>query len=179
MPRTSVPITSSIRFPWSIRTGYVFMVTFVGIRSPPWSLPAPPRRRIALCPSLSFFFFFFFFFQLPQGRQCLFEVRSVPDWALYRNQLCSNESTNYFCNRQFLVELNGGCGLRPQGHPFGFDRCQSCSCGTFRHVWIGRGYPGSTSFCTSSWVNGRCSILCPLVSSRNGARGVALSLYSS
>ena len=64
--------------------------------------------------------------------------------ALYRNQFCSNESTNYFCNRQFL-ELNGACGLRPQSHPFGdkflrFDRCQSCSCGTFRLVWIGRGY---------------------------------------
>ena len=39
--------------------------------------------------------------------------------ALYRNQFCSNDSTNYFCNRQFLLELNGGCGLRPQGHQFG------------------------------------------------------------
>ena len=58
------------------------MVTFVGIRCTPRTLPAPPRRRIALCPSLVSlsFFFFFFFFQLPQGRQCLFEVRSVPDW---------------------------------------------------------------------------------------------------
>ena len=57
------------------------MVTFVGIRNPPCSLPAPPRRRIALCPSLvPLSFFFFFFFQLPQGRQCLCEVRSVPDW---------------------------------------------------------------------------------------------------
>ena len=56
------------------------MVTFVGIRSPPCSLPAPPRRRIALCPSLVSLSFSFFFFQLSQGRQCLFEVRSVPDW---------------------------------------------------------------------------------------------------
>ena len=50
------------------------MWTFVGIKSPPWSLPAPLRWRIALCPSL-----FFFFFQLPQSSQCLFEIRSVPD----------------------------------------------------------------------------------------------------
>ena len=76
--------------------------------------------------------------------------------ALYRNQFCSNESTNYFCNRQFVLELNGGCCLRPQGHPFGdkflrFDRCQSCSCGTFRLVWIGRGYPRKSSSCISSW----------------------------
>ena len=56
------------------------MVTFVGIKSLPWPLPAPSRRRIALCPSLVSLSFFIFFFQLPQGRQCLFEVRSVPDW---------------------------------------------------------------------------------------------------
>ena len=56
------------------------MVTFVGIRSPPRFLPAPPRRRRTLYPSLVSLTFFLFFFQLPQGRQCLFEVRSVPDW---------------------------------------------------------------------------------------------------
>ena len=56
------------------------MVTFVGTRSPPCSLPAPPRRRIALRPSLVSLSFFFLFFQMPKGRQCLFEVRSLPDW---------------------------------------------------------------------------------------------------
>ena len=55
------------------------MVTFVRIKSPPCSLPAPPRRRIALCPSFVSLSFFFFF-QLTQGRQCLFEIRSVLDW---------------------------------------------------------------------------------------------------
>ena len=53
------------------------MVTFVGIRSPPWSLQAPPRRRIVLCPSLVSLRFFFF---NCHKVQCLFEVRSVPDW---------------------------------------------------------------------------------------------------
>ena len=48
------------------------------IRSPPCSLPAPPRRRITLCPSLPLLNFFFL--QVPQSWQCLFEVRSVPDW---------------------------------------------------------------------------------------------------
>ena len=104
--------------------------------------------------------------------------------ALYRKQFCLNESTNELCNLEFLLELSDVCGLRPPGRPFGdkflrFDRCQTCPCGTFRLVWIGRGYPRSSSFCTSSWVNGRFSILCPLASFRNGARGIALSLCSS
>ena len=62
---------------------------------------------------------------------------------------------NYFCNCQFLVVSNGGCDLRPQDHPFGdkdlrFDQFQSYSCGICHLVQIDRGYPGSTSFCTSS-----------------------------
>ena len=56
------------------------MVTFIGIRSPPRTLPTPPRRRRTLCPLLISLSTFFFLFQLLQGRQCLFEVRSVPDW---------------------------------------------------------------------------------------------------
>ena len=72
------------------------MVIFVGIRSPPWSLPAPPRRRIALCPSLVSLGFFFFFFQLPQGRQCLFEIRSVPDWhGIGTNLVRTNPPTTF------------------------------------------------------------------------------------
>ena len=81
--------------------------------------------------------------------------------ASYRNQLCSNESTNCFCTHEFLLEWCGACGLRPPiwtSHDIflQFDRCQTCSCGTFRLVWIGRGYPRSSSFCTSSWANSRC-----------------------
>ena len=89
-----------------------------------------------------------FFFQLPQGRQCLFEVRSVPDWHCIGINVVPS-------NRQFLVESNGGCDLRPQDHPFGdkdlrFDQFQSYSFGICHLVQIDRGYPGSTASCTSS-----------------------------
>ena len=62
--------------PCSISTWFTSMVTFIGIRCPPRTLPTPPWRRRTLCPlliSLSSFFLF----QLLQGWQCLFEVRSV------------------------------------------------------------------------------------------------------
>ena len=59
-----------IRLRWSIGTGYVSMVTYVGIRSPPWSLPAPPRRPSLVSLSC-------IFFQLLQSRPCLFEIRSL------------------------------------------------------------------------------------------------------
>ena len=87
---------------------------------------------------------------LLQSRQCLFEVRSVPDLALYWNQSCSKKSTNYFCNFQSLVESNGGYDLRPQDHPFGYISSirpiSSYSCGIYHLVQIDRAHPGSTFF---------------------------------
>ena len=58
------------------------MVTFIGIRSSPRTLPTPPwrRRRRTLCPLLISASSFFFLFQLPQGRQSLCKVRSVLRW---------------------------------------------------------------------------------------------------
>ena len=53
--------------PCSISTWFISMVTFIGIRSPPRTLPTPLSS-------------FFFLFQLLQGRQCLFEVRSALHW---------------------------------------------------------------------------------------------------
>ena len=56
-------------------------------------------------------------------------------------QISKNIVDNYrtMLNREFLLELSDACGLRPPGRPFGdkfpqFDRCQTCSCGTFRLV---------------------------------------------
>ena len=47
------------------------------------------------------------------------------------------------------------------------------------HGWTGRGYPSRTSSCISSWANSRCNTRGHLTSSRNGARGVALSFCRS
>ena len=48
-------------------------------RSTPHRSETHGNAERALCQSLVSLSFFFLFFQLPQGRQCLFEVRSVPD----------------------------------------------------------------------------------------------------
>ena len=102
--------------------------------------------------------------------------------ASYRNQPCSNESTNFFYTHEFLLEWCGACDLRPPfcpSHDFlQCDRCQTCSCGTSRHGWTGRGYPRNYSSCIFSWANSRRSTRDPLASSHNGARGVALSWCS-
>ena len=101
------------------------MVTSVRM-SPPWSLPAPPRwRRIDLC--LSLVSLSFFFFPLLQGRQCLFEVRSVLDgvkwwwvWSLSARSSIWRERSS---SRSFSI-------IRVW---------------IFHLVWIYHGYPGSIS----------------------------------
>ena len=105
--------------------------------------------------------------------------------AWYRNQSCLNESTNYFSNCQLLVESNGGYDLRPQDDPFGdkdlrFDQFQSYSCGicSYSHKSV-MDTLEVLLLALLLELMGRCSILCLLASSRNGAREVAISLYSS
>ena len=138
MPRISVPITSLSGFPGSIGAGYVFVVILVrGI--PPSSLPNPPRRRIALRPS---------FGCVELHLLCLCNCCKV-DNACLKSDLCRigivSEPILFERIHQLLPQssissgVKCGCGFRPQGHPFGdtflrFDRCQSCSCGTFRLV---------------------------------------------
>ena len=69
------------RSPCSISTLFISMVTFIGIRTPPRTLPTPPwRRRRTLCPLLISLSSFFLLFQLLQGKQYLFKVRSVLHW---------------------------------------------------------------------------------------------------
>ena len=57
-----------------LSTWFISMVTFIGIRSPPRTLPR------TLCPLLISLSSFFFLFQLLQGRQCLFGARSALYW---------------------------------------------------------------------------------------------------
>ena len=79
--------------------------------------------------------------------------------AQYRNLSCSNEATNYFCNRNILVVSNckrnilvvsnGGYDLRPQERPFvdkhlRVNHFQSFDCGIVHLVLICHGYPGTS-----------------------------------
>ena len=65
IPRRSGPITFLSGFPGSISAGYVFVVMLIR-RMPQGFLPVPPRRRIALRPSL-LMSCILFVFELSQG----------------------------------------------------------------------------------------------------------------
>ena len=121
------------------------MVTFIGIKSAPRTLPTPPWRRWRrtlrqLLISLSSFLF-----QLLQSGQCLFKVRSVLHWQKYRNLSCSNKATNYSCDGNILVGSNGEYDLHSQEHPSVDKHLR------FDLVWIYHGCPGRTSSCTCAW----------------------------
>ena len=119
----------------------------------------------------------FFVFELLQGRQCLFEVRSMPGWHCIGTN-CVRTNTPIVSVIVIFLWRSDACGLRPPGHPFGrplsnmFLRNFSSR---MNRSWI----PKKFFFLHLLEQIGNCSILCPLASSRNGARGVALSLCSS
>ena len=89
----------SIRFPWSISAGYVFVVMLIR-RIPPGFLPVPPRRGIVL-PSL-LMSCILFVFELSKGWQCLLEVKSMPNWHrigtkfVWTNPPIVSVHTNFF-----------------------------------------------------------------------------------
>ena len=70
-------------------------------RMPPWFLPVPPRRGIALRPSL-LMSCILLVFELSQGWQCLLEVRSMPDWhrigtnCVWTNPPIGSVPSNFF-----------------------------------------------------------------------------------
>ena len=120
------------------------------------------------------------FFQLPQGRQCLFEVRSVPDWHSIGTYLVRTNPPITFVIVIFVWGQMVGMTFRPKDHPFGdkdlrFDQFQSFDCGIVHLVQIGHGYPGSTSSCSSSSVGWQCNIPCLPASYRIDVREVVLS----
>ena len=69
---------------------------------PPGILPVPPRRKRALPPILVISLILFIL-EATQGRQCFFEISSMPLWASCRNQQNSNVSTNCYGIRWVLL----------------------------------------------------------------------------
>ena len=104
--------------------------------------------------------------------------------ASCRNSLCPNGSTSCFDRLEFHLEWCGACGLHSPICPshdifLHCDPIQPCSCGISHHGWTGREYPRNVSSCIYSWASSRWSTRDPPASSRNGARGVALSWCSN
>ena len=155
MPCRSVPITYLSGCP--DQSVLVSMVTSVGM-SPPWSLPAPPRwRRIDLCPSLVSLSFFFF--PLPQGRQCLFEVRSVLDGhgigtnLVRTNFLWSQMAGMIIIRKIIYLTIKIFISIIFNHSSVDFSSRMNLSWIPWKHLF----------FCTSSWADGRCSIICLLL----------------
>ena len=103
--------------------------------------------------------------------------------ALYRNQFCSNESTNSVIFNFFWGQMVGVVFVRKvinlATHFFGSTVVNHVLAELFVSYESVVDSQVELLFCTSSWANWRCSTLCPLASSRNGARGVALSSCSN
>ena len=141
-------------------------------RMPPGFLQVPPRCWWSCI---------FLVFELSQGWQCLLEVRSMHDWHRTGTNCVRTDPPIVAVHTNFFWEWCGACGLRSPICPFQdivlqSDRRQTYSCIISRRGWTGRGYPRRTSSCISSWASSQRSTRNPLASSRNGARGVALSL---
>ena len=90
----NLPNTASNRSPRSLSTWCFSVLTFGMIKSPPWTLPIPPCGRWTLCPLLipvrvsrHLWVSFCFLLQSLQGRQCMLEIRSVPQWHSIRTLL--------------------------------------------------------------------------------------------
>ena len=129
-----------IRLPWSISTGYVSMVTSVGMRSPTMILASTTKMKKNRFVSIVGFVELLLL-SIAARETMLVWSQICAGWAWYRNQSCSNE---------FLMESNGGYDLYPQDHLFDdkdlhLDHFQSFDCGIFHLVWIYHGYPGSIS----------------------------------
>ena len=83
-----LPSIASNRSHRSLNTLCISFLIFGMIRSPPWTLPIPPSWRWTVCLPLfvlvrvsrHMWFFSCFLLQPLQGRQCLLEIRSMPQW---------------------------------------------------------------------------------------------------
>ena len=159
------------------------MVTFIGIRSPPRNLPAPPWRRRTLCPLLISLSCFFFFFQLLRGRHCLFEITSLLHWHSIGTYLVWTKPPITLVMIIFLWCLMVGMIFVRQiihvDKVLHFDLFESFDCEIVRLVYIGHGHPENHSSCISSSKGWRRSTPYFLASSRNGVREVALSWCGS
>ena len=127
---------------------------------PPGFLPVPPRWGITL-PSL-LMSCIFLVFELSQGWQCLLEVRSMPNWHRIGTNCVRTNPPIVSVHTNFFWQWCGACGLRPPICPshdtfLHCDPSRSCSYGTSRLGWTGRGYPSRTYSCISSWASSRRS----------------------
>ena len=97
----SFQILQAIKSSRSLNTWCTSVLTFGKIKSPPWTLPIPPYRRWTACLPLLVFvrvsrhlwFFSCFLLQSLQSRQCLLEIRSMPQWHSIRTSLIGMKPT--------------------------------------------------------------------------------------
>ena len=181
IPRIISPITVFESFPdrsvlgpssrWCLRWGM-----------PPRILPVPPRRGRALPPILVISFILLIL-EATQGRQCFFEVSSMP----HGHRDGTNKIRTYPPIVTIYIEFFFGsvvCDSRSPICPsreslLQRDPFRSWSFGILHHGWNDRECSRILFSCISFWVDSQWSTSDPLLSSRVGDRVVDLSLCSS
>ena len=139
---------------------------------------------ISLRPSLFLMRCIFFVFELSQGRQCLFEVRSMPEYhCIGTNFVRTNLPSNSEFSNFFLSQVMHVVFVRQVVHLATNLLSSTGVIHDLAELFVSYESVVDTQvvlpFALLLERICRCSTLCHLASSRNGARGVALSLCIS
>ena len=147
----------SPKFLWTFSLLHFFF-SWLLIKTPPWTLPIPPCKRWTACLPLLVFvrvsgcqwFFSCFLMRSLQGRQCVLEIRSMPQWHSIRTLLIWMKPPFLLKMEVFLLCQMASVIFIRKNIPSSTKIFVSMIFNYSNMEQIGRGFLGTVSFCISS-----------------------------